>query len=153
MTKLKERLDKAVADDLGITLSSNSTTLKEIAEQPDKVEGLIFAYTVGDDFYYDRVPIWRYVNGMRIKIPKFHSRPIIEARLSQQLYNRYYVIITGTLFHLKVSKPNDLKTRLSFTIGEDGVYQSTMVTPDLVMGLRKKPLMFHRQRPKYELPT
>lgn len=151
MTKLKARLDKAVAEDLGIALSCDSITLKEVAEHPNLVTAIVLAYLVGDDIYYDQIPVWRYVNGMRTKIPKFHSRPVIEARLAKQLYNRYYVIFAGALIHLKVSKPSDLKLRLPFTIGEDGTYRSTVVVPDSVMGLRKKPLLFHRRQVKYEL--
>lgn len=153
MSKLKAKLDQAIAGDLGIELSSDSITLKEIVEQPDQVDSLVFAYDIGENIYYDCVPVWRYINGMRIKIPKFHSRPIIEARLVNKVYKRYYVIFGGILTRLKISKPNDLKTLLPITVGENGLYRSSIVTPDLIMGLRKKPLLYHRQRPKYELQT
>lgn len=150
MSKLKARLDQAVASDLGIELSSESITLKEVAAEPDVVSGLVMAFMEGEDYCYDTVPVWRYINGMRIKIPKFHSRPIIEARLAKPFYRRYYVIRNDRLYPLKVSKPGDLKQWLPFIVIEDDLYKTTVVTPDLVMGLRKKSLLFHRQRPKYD---
>jgi len=153
MSKLKAKLDQAVAGNLGIELSPNSITLKELAGQPTLVTSLILAFVQGEDFCYDVVPVWRYVNGMRIKIPKFHSRPIIEARLAKQFYLRYYALFDGKLYPLKVSKPSDLKARLPFKVREDGLYRSTVISPDAVMGLRKKPLLFHRQRANYALQT
>ncbi|ABY62899.1 hypothetical protein ST201phi2-1p066 [Pseudomonas phage 201phi2-1] len=151
MSKLKAKLDQAVAGNLGIELVPNSITLKEIADKPASVTGLILAYVEGDDYCYDVVPVWRYVNGMRIKIPRFHSRPIIEARLAKQFYLRYYALFDGKLCPLKVSKPSDLKARLPFKVREDDLYRSTVISPDAVMGLRKKPLLFHRRRVNYEL--
>lgn len=153
MSKLKARLDQAVADDLGIELSSESITLKEVALEPELVDTIVLAFIEGDDFCYDTVPVWRYINGMRIKIPKFHSRPIIEVRLAKQFYRRYYAVRQGVLYPIKVSKPGDLKTWLPFIVIDDDLYRTTVVTPDAVMGLRKKSLLFHRQRPKYELPS
>lgn len=151
MSKLKARIDQAVAGDLGVELSSRVINLQEIAANPDNVDELILAYIVDDNIYYDRLPVWRYVNGMRIKLPKFQSRPIIEARLTKQLYKRYYAVIDGKLHQLKISKPSDLKLRLPFRITEEVDYRSNVVSPDDLMGLRKKALLFHRRQPRYEL--
>lgn len=149
MSKSKARLDVAVAEDLGIELSSESLTLKEVAEQPDLVDCLILAFIEGEDCYYDKVPVRRYINGMRIKIPKFHSHPIIEGRLTKRRYTRYYVIRAGKLNVVKISKPSDLKAYLLFTVNDDADYQTCVTIPELNMGLRKKPLMFHRRQVTY----
>lgn len=153
MSKLKARIDQAVAGDLGVELSSNSTNLQEVTANPDLTESLVMAFIVDDTVYYDLVPVWRYVNGMRIKLPKFQSRPIIEGRLNKQLYQRYYTLGHGVLTPFKFSKPNDLRTKLPYRVGEDYGYQTEMVIPELTMGLRKKSLLYHRQGPTYELPT
>lgn len=149
MSKLKARIDQAVAEDLGIELSSIPTTLKEVAGNPDSVHGLVMAFTVNEIVYYDLVPVWRNINGMRIKIPKFQSRPIIEDRLIKQQYQRYYTLGDGILTPLKVSKASDIKIKLPFKIGNDPSYQTTMVVTEDAMGLRKKPLLFNRQRLTY----
>lgn len=152
MSKLKAQLDQAVANDLGVELSSESTTLLEVAGNPDCIKALVFAFVLGNDFYYDLLPVWRIVNGMRIKLPKFQSRPVIEDRLSKQQYKRYYALGNGILTPLKVSKVKDLKNHLPFRIGDDPSYQTTLITHDETMGIRKKPLLFHRWRPSYAPP-
>lgn len=153
MSKLKAQLGKAVADDLGIEYSSEKLTLQEVSVDPEPIESLICAFVHGDDFCYDQVPVWRCINGMRIKIPRFHSHPIIEERLKSQHYQRYFVVRSGTLHPLKVVKPVDLKNRLPFKIDNDPTYRTSIVSPELAMGLRKKSLLYHRQRVAYERPT
>lgn len=149
MSKLKARIDNAVARDLGIELSSIPTTLKEVTGNPDSVCALILAFEIEGIVHYDLLPVWRYINGMRIKIPKFQSHPIIEERLVKKIYKRYYVLCQDTFANLKLDKPNDLRANLPFRIGDDHRYQTTMVVTGDTMGLRKKPLLFHRRRPKY----
>lgn len=150
MSKLKVRMNEAVADDLGVEVSSKTITVKELADNPDVVEALVFAYSMDDQIYYDLVPIWRDVNGMRIKVPKFQSLPIIEERLDRRLYQRYYALGLGLLIPLKAAKPSELRTRLPFKIGNDPSYHTQITAPDETMALRKKPLLQHRRRIAYE---
>lgn len=151
MSKFKARINDAVTGDLGVGLSSKSITIKELSAIPDLIESLVFAFMVDDQVYYDLVPIWRYVNGMRIKIPKFQSLPIIEERLDQSVYQRFYALGNGLLIPLKAFKLTELRTRIPFKIGNDPNYRTSITVPDESMALRKKPLLYHRKKIEYEL--
>lgn len=150
MSKSKTRIDHAVACDLGLVLSTHTTTLREIAENPDRVQALLFAYEVGEIVHYDLIPLWREINGMRIKLPKFQSHPIIEERLSKQFYKRYYSACGHVLTPIKLKSTSEFYRRLPFETGNLTEYTSSIVVPELIMGLRAKPLLFHRRKIQYE---
>jgi hypothetical protein len=152
MTKSKARIDYAVACDLGLVLSTHATTIREIAENPENVLALLFAYEDGEITQYDLVPLWREINGMRIKLPKFQLHPIIEERLSKQFYQRYYVAHSRTLTPIKLKSTAEFARRLPFETGNLIECLTSTVVPELIMGLRAKPLLFHRRKIQYEHP-
>lgn len=137
-------LDKAVADDLGLVLSPSTTILKRVVEHPTAINGFVFAFEQGDQIHYDRVDVLRSVNGMRVKLPKFISVPLIEKRLATRLYKRWYVWGNGILFPVQTAKVEDLKNYFLFIIGEDPIYQTSIITTYESPQLRKKSLLFHR---------
>ena len=149
MSKSKTRIDNAVACDLGLVLSTHSITIREIAENPDPVLALLFAYEVEETVYYDLVPLWREINGMRIKLPKFQTHPLVEERLSKQFYKRYYVANGNQLTPIKLKSTAEFERRLLFETGNLDGCLTSMVVPELIMGLRAKPLMFHRRKIQY----
>lgn len=149
MAKFKARIDEAVACDLGLVLSTHTTTIREIAENPANVLCLIFAYEVGEIVHYDMAPLWREINGMRIKLPKFQSHPIIEERLSKLYYKRYYVATPNGLTPIKFKSIAEFGRRLPFELGNITECPTSIVVPELIMGLRAKPLMFHRRKIQY----
>ncbi len=151
MTKSKTRIDNAVSCDLGLVLSPHSTTIREIAENPDSILCLIYAYEQDDTVHYDLVPLWREINGMRIKLPKFQSHPVIEDRLRKGLYRRHYVASHRSLTPIKLKSTAEFERRLPFELGNLDHPLSELVVPELVMGLRAKPLLFHRQKVSYAL--
>lgn len=151
MSKSKARIDSAVAGDLGLVLSTHTTTIREIAENPDPVLALLFAYEVGEIVHYDLLPLWREINGMRIKLPKFQSHPVIEERLNKKFYKRYYVACGHTLTPIKLKSVSEFDRRLPFETGNLTQCVTSIVVPELVMGLRAKPLLFHRRKIQYEL--
>ena len=150
MSKSKKRIDDSVACDLGLVLSTHTKSIREIAEDPEHTLCLIFAYMLDDYVCYDLVPVWREINGMRIKIPKFQSHPTVVERLSKQFYRRYYTTDGYQLTPLKVKTPAEFDRRLPFEVGNLTNCLSTIIEPDLVMGLRSKPLLFHRRKIQYE---
>lgn len=150
MSKHKARIDSAVACDLGLVLSTHTTTVREIAENPDNVMCLVYAYELGELVCYDLIPLWREINGMRIKLPKFQSHPVISDRLHKQFYKRYYVGGVNGLVPIKVKTTAEFERRLPFELGNIIHYTTTIISPELIMGLRRKPLMFHRTSIGYE---
>lgn len=145
-------LDKAIADDLGLTLSPNTTVLKRVVECPDKIDGFVFAYQQADTIHYDCVNILRIVNGRRVKLPKFMSMPLIEQRLVKRIYKRWYVWGNGYLFPVQTAKVEDLKQNFLFIIGDNPHYQTSTIYTYESPQLRKKSLLFHRLGSGYELP-
>ena len=88
MSKLKARLDQAVANDLGIELSSESITLKEVAAKPNIVDTLVFAFIEGDYVCYDTVPVWRCINkGVHTQQGRGDERCSSSSRRQQQLHD------------------------------------------------------------------
>jgi hypothetical protein len=150
MTKSKSQIDESVACDLGLVLSTHTTSIREIAEQPDEALCLVFAFELGEYVCYDLVPVWREINGMRIKIPKFQSHPTIVERLSKRYYRRYYTTNGQTLTPIKVKTIAEFERRLPFETGNLTNCLTTIIEPELTMGLRSKPLLFHRRKIKYE---
>lgn len=150
MSKSKAIIAQAIADDLGIVLTSKATDLKTLARNPDTSDGLIFAFMQNDYIYYDVLKINRNVNGMRIKIPKVRSHPLIEERLIRSVYNCYFSFNATDLTILKIKKSSELHTRLPIVITADPNYTTSFVTPDLTMGLRRKALLFNRSKVSYE---
>lgn len=151
MLKSKTVIDSSVACDLGLVLSTHTKSIREVAEDPDHTLCLIFAYQVDDYVCYDLLPLWREINGMRIKLPKFQSHPVIEDRLIKRFYKRYYTTDGRTLTPIKVKTPQEFERRLPFEVGNLTNCLTTIIEPELVMGLRSKPLLFHRRKIKYEL--
>ncbi|MCY1442656.1 hypothetical protein D9M71_590330 [compost metagenome] len=94
--------------------------------------------------YYDVVDVWRSVNGMRVRNPRFRSHPVIEERLRLRQYKRWYVIGNGMLFPVQTAKVEDLKDQFYFLTDSDPTYRSKTILTEECMFLRKKPLLFHR---------
>lgn len=136
-------LDKAVADDLGLVLSPTTTILKRVVEYPNNIDGFIFAYETADAIHYDKVEVLRFVNGMRVKLPKFISTSLIDCRLVKRQYKRWYVWGNGMLFPVQTAKVEDLKTNFLFLIGNIPNYQTTTIYSYESPRLRKNPLRFH----------
>lgn len=137
-------LDKAVADDLGLTLSPTMTILKRVVEYPLSINGFVFAFEQAETICYDVVGVLRSVNGMRVKLPKFMSTPLIEDRLVKRKYKRWYVWGNGILFPVQTTKVEDLKQNFLFVIGDIPNYQTSTIYTYESPQLRKKPLLFHR---------
>lgn len=149
MTKSKKQIDESVACDLGLELSTHTKSIRDVAEDPASVICLVFAYDDDHHVYYDLVPVWREINGMRIKLPKFQSHPIIVERLKKRLYRRHYTTDGRTLVPIKVRTTDEFERRLPFELGNITQHNTTVVEPDLVMGLRSKHLLFHRRKIQY----
>lgn len=137
-------LDKAVADDLGLVLSPSTTVLKRVVEHPTAINGFVFAFVQGDVIHYDRADVLRSVNGMRVKLPKFISVPLIETRLAKRLYKRWYVWGNGILFPVQIAKAEELKHNFLFSIGNDPLYQTSTIHVYESPQIRKRSLLFHR---------
>lgn len=137
-------LDKAVADDLGLTLSPKTTILKRVVEFPLLIDSFVFAFEEGGYYCYDTVDVVRSINGMRVKLPKFLTTPLIESRLNKRQYRRWYVKGNGLLIPTQTAKTEDLKNTFLFVIGDIPNYQTSIIPPLDTPHLRKKPLMFHR---------
>lgn len=150
MSKSKQLIDASIARDLGLVLSTHTRTIREVAEHPLEVLCLVFAYQLDDYVCYDLVPVWREINGMRIKLPKFQSHPTIVERLKKRFYRRHYVTNGRTLIPLKVKTTEEFERRLPFELGNINQFTSNLIEPELVMGLRSKPLLFHRRKVQYE---
>ena len=138
-------LDKAVADDLGLALSPTTTILKRVVEHPTAINGFIFAYECNNLIHYDRVDVLRCVNGMRVKLPKLMTTPLIESRLVKHVYRRWYVWGNGLLFPVQTAKVDDLKKLFLFLIGDIPNYQTSTIYSYEYPHLRKNPLRFHRE--------
>jgi hypothetical protein len=150
MAKSKKQIDESVACDLGLVLSPHTRTIREVAEAGNATVCLIFAFECDDYVCYDLVPVWREVNGMRIKLPKFQSHPTVVERLRKLLYRRYYTTDGRYLYPLKVKSVDEFNRRLPFEVGNITDCLTTLIEPDLVMGLRSKSLLFHRRKIQYE---
>lgn len=144
MSKLKAKIDKVIAEYLGIEISSIIVNLKEVASNPELVESIIMAYIADNVICYDLVSLQRYNNGMRIKVPKFQSYPIIEERLNKRQYQRYYVLGNGKLTPIKISKVSHFKLKLPFEVCNDLRYSTTIVEIEDSLYLRDKPIYFNR---------
>jgi hypothetical protein len=143
MSKQIRRFDETIATDLGLTLSPITMVLKHAVRFPRFLEGWVFAYEHQGLTHYDVVNEWHSVNGMRVKIPRFQSHPVIEERLVKRQYRRWYVWGDGTLFPVQISKVDDLKDNFYFLTDNDPRYQTTTIMTEEAMWLRKKPLAFH----------
>lgn len=150
MPKSKKQIDESVACDLGLVLSTHTKSIREVAEDPDNALCLILAYELDDYVCYDLVPVWREINGMRIKLPKFQSHPIIEDRLRKRFYKRYYITDGRELTPIKTKCPLEFERRLPFETGNISDLSTTIIEPPIVMGLRSKHLLFHRKKIRYE---
>lgn len=143
MSKQIRRFDETIATDLGLTLSPITMILKHAVRFPRYLEGWVFAYEHQGLIHYDVVTEWHSVNGMRVKIPRFQSHPVIEERLAKRQYRRWYVWGDGTLFPVQMSKVDDLKDNFYFLTDNDPRYQTTTILTEEAMWIRKKPLAFH----------
>ncbi|ARV76680.1 hypothetical protein PHABIO_49 [Pseudomonas phage Phabio] len=144
MTKSSVKLlDKAIADDLGLVLSPKTYVLKRVIENPTTIDGFVFAFEQGSEIHYDRLEIFRFVNGRRIKLPRFMSTPLIESRLVKRQYKRWYVWGNGMLFPVQNAKAEDLKTNFLFITGDIPNYQTSIIYSYESPHLRKNPLRFH----------
>lgn len=144
MSKQSRRFDALVADDLGLTLAPIAMILKHATRFPDEITGFVFAYEQGGLIHYDSVPTWHSVNGMRVRIPKFKTHPVIEERLRQRVYRRWYVMGNGQLFAVQIAKVDELLNQFYFVIDPTPNYRSRTILTEECMFLRKKPLLFHR---------
>ena len=142
------RLDTLVAGDLGLTLAPATTLQKYIKEYPKLVDGLVFAYEQDGYVCYDRVPMWRVVNGMRVKRPRFKSHPAIEERLRKRLYKRWYIEGSGFISPVAITKVDDLKDQFYFLTDDTPHHHSEIIFTEETQFLRKKPLLFHRTEEK-----
>jgi len=120
-----------------------TTILKRVVEHPTAIDGFIFAYENSNVIYYDRMNVLRSVNGMRVKLPKFMSTPLIESRLVKRQYKRWYVWGNGILFPVQTAKVEDLKHLFLFLIGDIPNYQTSTIFTCESPRLRKKHLTFH----------
>ena len=145
MSKQSQRLDTLVATDLGLAHAPITMILKHATRFPDAVDGFVFAFEQNGLIHYDVVDAWRSVNGMRVRVPRFRSHPVIEDRLKQRQYKRWYVMGNGRLFSVQIAKVDDLKDQFYFLTDSDPTYRTTTILTEDCMFLRKKPLMFHRQ--------
>ncbi|WDS62403.1 hypothetical protein [Pseudomonas phage D6] len=148
MSKEMQRQDALVAADLRLGHSPITMVLKHATRFPDKVDGFVFAFEQGGLVHYDIVDVWRSVNGMRVRIPRFRSQPVIEERLRRRQYNRWYVIGNGYLFPVQTAKVEDLKDQFYFLTDSDPTYRTTTILTEECKFIRKKPLVQCRvQRP------
>lgn len=144
MSKQMERLDTLVAGDLGLAQAPITMILKHATRFPDAVDGFVFALEHNGLIYYDIAEVWRSVNGMRVRVPRFRSHPVIEERLRLRQYKRWYVMGNGRLFPVQTAKVEDLKDQFYFLTDSDPTYRTTAILTEECMFLRKKSLMFHR---------
>jgi hypothetical protein len=144
MSKQMQRLDTLVAADLGLVPAPITMILKHATRFPDAVDGFVFVLEQNGLIYYDVVEVWRSVNGMRVRVPRFRSHPVIEERLRQRQYKRWYVMGNGRLFPVQTAKVDDLKEQFYFLTDSDPTYRTTTILTEECQFLRKKPLLFHR---------
>jgi len=141
VSKEMQRQDTLVAADLRLDHSPITMILKHATRFPDKVDGFVFAFEQSGLIHYDIVDVWRSVNGMRVRIPRFRSHPVIEERLRKRQYNRWYVIGNGYLFPVQTAKVDDLKDQFYFLTDSDPTYRTTTILTEECKFLRKKPLL------------
>jgi hypothetical protein len=144
MSKQMQRLDTLVAADLGLSPAPITMILKHATRFPDAVDGFVFVLEQNGLIHYDVVEVWRSVNGMRVRVPRFRSHPVIEERLRQRLYKRWYVMGNGRLFPVQTAKVDDLKDQFYFLTDSDPTYRTTTILTEECQFIRKKPLLFHR---------
>lgn len=144
MSKPIQRLDTLVADDLGLTLASIAMILKHVTRFPKMIDGFVFAYTDAELVHYDTAMTWHYVNGMRVRNPRFQLHPVVAERLNKRKYKRWYVMGDGHLYPLQTAKTEDLYDQFQFIADTCPTYRTTTVLTEECLFIRKKPLLFHR---------
>lgn len=146
MSKQIRKLDALVAEDLGLSLGHITMVLKHAVQFVKMVEGFVFVYELDGLTHYDTVPVWRMVNGMRVRVPRFQSHPIVEERLAKRQYRRWYVWGDGFLYPVQTSKVEDLKENFYFITDDDPRYRTTTILLEECQWIRRKALMFHHTR-------
>ncbi|AEH03457.1 hypothetical protein AVT69_gp031 [Pseudomonas phage PhiPA3] len=135
-----KKLDELMAAELNLKLPVQTAMIHHAVSLKGSMEGFIFAYEHDGLVFYDRVDMWDEVNGMRLRIARFKSHPVIEDRLNKRLYRRWYVWGNGLLVPVNICKVDDLKDRFYFLIDDDPSYRTINVMPDETLFIRKKPL-------------
>jgi hypothetical protein len=139
MTKsIAKLLDEIVADDLGLMPAQIAMILKHAVRYGKKLEGFVFAFIKDDLVHYDTVDVWNTVNGMRVKVEKFQSHPVVEERLAKRQYRRWYVRGDGKLIPVQTAKVEDLKELFQFITDSDPTYHTSIVSTEEYPVLRKK---------------
>ncbi len=137
-----KKLDEQMAAELDLTLSPFTMVLKHVVRLPNIVEGFIFVMVKDGIISYDRVDKWAEVNGMRLRVPRFKSHSVIEKRLNDKLYRRWYVWGNGILYPLQTSKVEDLKDNFYFKI-DSNPHCCTIHIPNIEVDIiRNNPLLF-----------
>jgi hypothetical protein len=148
MTKsIAKQLDQAVANELGLVLSPFTMILRHVVGLRQLVDGFVFALVQGDYIHVDTVDTWNDANGMRAKIKKFISNPLVEERLAKRQYRRWYVRGGGELFPVQTAKTEDLKENFYFLIDDNPSHRTLTVFNEECPKLRKYSLYTQQALP------
>jgi len=141
VSKHTVRFDQAVAEELGLELSTIVIIIKHASQFPDKVTQFVFAYEQNGLIYYDIADTWHEVNGRRVRNPRFRSHKVIEDKLNKRQYYRWYVVGNGILFPVQQSTVENLRLLFSFLIDDDPRYRTQTAFFGETQFIRKKPLV------------
>ncbi|QBX32182.1 hypothetical protein [Pseudomonas phage PA1C] len=140
-----KKLDELMAAELNLELSNYTAMLHHAVTLVGVLEGFVFVYDKNGVTCYDKVDAWSEVNGMRLRIARFQSNPMVEDRLAKRIYKRWYVHGGGMLIPLNITKVDDLKENFYFKIDDNpGHCTFTVFTEDAPF-IRSKPLLFNRK--------
>lgn len=145
-----KKLDELIAAELNLRLSDHTAMIHHVVRLVGNMQGFIFVFTQGDQVFYDTVDTWNEVNGMRLRIARFRSHPVVEERLVKRTYKRWYVWGNGLLVPMNMTKVEDLKDKFNFKVDDCPGYRTSIVAPQEVPCIRSKPLLAHRKsRPEW----
>lgn len=139
-----KQVDQELADELGLILSPFVMTLKHIRVLPKVVQGFVFAFQKDGITYYDTVDAWTETLGLRHKTIRFITHPVIELRIRQRQYQRWYVRDSETLYPVQMAKVDALYDTFYFVSDPDPGYRTQQVFTGDTLFIRKKPLMAMR---------
>jgi len=141
----KAELDQAMADELNLELSPFVITLKHAAQLYSLEGGFFFAYQCSGQIQYDEVPIHTGAQGCRVKPERFLLPRMVDQRLNNSIYSRWYFKDGRYLYPMQKTKVSKLKDLFWFVICDDPHYCSSVICDLQPMYLRKKPLMEMRK--------
>lgn len=144
MAKTTNTLDHELAEELGLRVSPFVMTLKHLAPLTKVIQAFVFVFQKEGLTYYDKAEVWTETLGRRHKIARFILAPVVEQRLNQRVYRRWYVCDGQMLYPVQTAKVAALYEVFYFVTDPTPGYRTHPVFIGETQFIRKKPLMAMR---------